>query len=244
MPDANATAAAMEGALGYRFQRRDLLQRALTHRSFSYEQGEVANYERLEFLGDSVLGLLTARWLFDQYPSRSEGELSKLKSYLVSAPVLASYAQSIELGRHVRLGVGEDRSGGRQKPSILADTVEALFGALYLDGGLEVVKPVVEHILTRAMELQAALPRTDAKTHLQELSQAKGWGLPVYEVVAESGPDHRKTFTIQCSIQDHFVVTATGRSKKAAAQQAAAMILDALEGVSPVPDSPMADDAD
>ena len=233
-PDAETTWAAIEGALGYRFERRELLQRALTHRSFSYEQGEVANYERLEFLGDSVLGLLTARWLFDRFPERSEGELSKLKSYLVSAPVLASYAQAIELGHHIRLGVGEDRSGGRQKSSILADTVEALFGALYLDGGLEVVQPVVEHILTRAMELQAALPRTDAKTQLQELSQAKGWGLPVYDVVAESGPDHRKIFTIQCSIRDLFVVTASGPSKKSAAQRAASMILDRLEGPSQV----------
>lgn len=219
----------LEKALGYRFQDRDLLWRALTHRSFSYERGGLANYERLEFLGDSVLGLLTARWLFDRFPERSEGELSKLKSFLVSAPVLASYGKSIDLGSRIRLGVGEDRSGGRAKSSILADTVEALFGAMYLEGGLEVVKPLVESILERAMKIQAEVAHTDAKTHLQEVSQAKGWGLPVYEVIAESGPDHLKIFTLQCAIGSRLVVTASGRSKKAAAQRAAAEALESLE---------------
>lgn len=219
----------LEASLGYHFRQRHLLLRALTHRSYSYERGGDAHYERLEFLGDSVLGLLTARWLYDQYPERSEGELSKLKSFLVSAPVLASYAKSIDLGRQVRLGVGEDRSGGRSKSSILADTVEALFGAMYLEGGLDAVRPVVSHILERAMALKAQVPHTDAKTHLQEVSQARGWGLPVYEVIAETGPDHLKVFTLQCSIGSRLVVKASGRSKKAAAQRAAAAALESLE---------------
>lgn len=219
---------ALEAVLGYRFERRDLVLRAVTHRSFSYEQGEIANYERLEFLGDSVLGLLTARWLFDRFPKRSEGELSKLKSYLVSAPVLASFGKSVGLGPLLRLGVGEDRSGGRDKSSILADCVESLFGAMYLDGGLEVVVPLVERILAAAMEVKAQVPHTDAKTHLQEVSQAKGWGLPDYVVVAESGPDHRKVFTVQCSIGTCLTVSASGRSKKVAAQRAAATALEQL----------------
>ncbi len=218
----------LETVLGYRFERRDLLLRAVTHRSFSYEKGEVANYERLEFLGDSVLGLLTARWLFDTFPARSEGELSKLKSYLVSEPVLASFGKSVGLGRLLRLGVGEDRSGGRDKSSILADCVESLFGAMYLDGGIDVVAPVVRRILAAAMEVKAQVPHTDAKTHLQEISQAQGWGLPDYVVVAESGPDHQKVFTIQCSIGSSLTVSASGRSKKVAAQRAAANALDLL----------------
>ena len=215
----------LEKTLGHEFEHRELLHRALTHRSFSNERGESGNYERLEFLGDSVLGLVTARWLFERLPSAPEGDLAKLKGYLVSAPVLAGYARSIELGEKLRLGVGEDRSGGRDKDSILADAVEALFGAVYLDAGFRAAQRVIEPILKRALEAKKKLTHIDSKTLLQERSQARGWGLPVYEVVEESGPDHRKCFTVECRLKDEVVGCAEGRSKKSAAQSAAAQAL-------------------
>jgi ribonuclease-3 len=218
----------LEKALGHVFEHRELLHRALTHRSFSNEQGESGNYERLEFLGDSVLGLVTARWLFERLPEAPEGDLAKLKGYLVSAPVLAGYARAIGLGERLRLGVGEDRSGGRDKDSILADAVEALFGAVYLDAGFKAARRVIEPVLRRALEAKKKLTHTDSKTLLQELSQARGWGLPVYEVVEESGPDHRKSFTVECRLKDEVVGQAEGRSKKSAAQSAAAQALAGL----------------
>ncbi len=133
----------IESALGYTFRNADLLRIALTHRSYANERGETDNYERLEFLGDSVLGLVSARWLYDRYPHQPEGQLAKWKSFLVSAPALARFAESIDLGGELRLGVGEARSGGRAKASILADAVEAIFGAIYLDGGLPAARTII-----------------------------------------------------------------------------------------------------
>lgn len=221
----------VEEALGHAFRRRDLLQRALTHRSYSNERGERQNYERLEFLGDSVLGLITARWLFDRFPDESEGELAKVKSYLVSTPVLAKYADVLELGPQLRLGVGEERSGGRSKKSILADVVEALFGAVYLDGGLEAARKVIEPVLLYGLEVRGKLIHADPKTILQELSQSRGWGLPSYRVVEEAGPDHQKVFTVECWLEgERMMGRAEGKSKKAAAQRAASQALVALGG--------------
>ncbi len=219
----------LEEALGYRFESRDLLRTALTHRSYANERGEDENYERLEFLGDSVLGLIAAQWLFQRFPDESEGQLAKLKSFLVSAAALADHARSIDLGPRLYLGVGEDRSGGRAKSSILCDVVESLIGAVYLEGGLEAAREVVEPILEAALDDRSRAGYRDFKTRLQERSQARGWGLPDYRVTAEAGPDHRKVFTVECSLEGKVLASASGRSKKTAAQRAAAMALEALD---------------
>ena len=143
----------IEAALGYNFEDPALLRAALTHRSWANEHGEKENYERLEFLGDSVLGLVAARWLYDRFPEEQEGRLAKWKSFLVSAPALAAFAGSIQIGPELRLGVGEARSGGSAKDSILADAVESIFGAIYLDGGLEPATEVIERFLEEGREV-------------------------------------------------------------------------------------------
>ncbi len=219
----------IEDALDYRFADPDLLKSALTHRSYSNERGEKENYERLEFLGDAVLGLVSSRWLYDRLEQEPEGQLAKRKSFLVSAPVLARFAESIGIGPEVRLGVGEARSRGRTKTSILADALEAVFGAVYLDGGLEAVREIIERFLADAVEERSSVFNTDPKTRLQELVQARGWALPRYRVVTETGPDHRKRFTIECSVEGQVAGSAEGRSKKLAEQAAAIMALERLD---------------
>lgn len=219
----------IEAALGYEFRDAELLRIALTHRSYSNERGEKDNYERLEFLGDSVLGLVAARWLYDRHPDQPEGRLAQWKSFLVSAPALARFAESIGVGQEVRLGVGEARSGGSAKSSILADAVEAIFGAIYLDGGLRAASAIIERFLGEALEKRSRFSRADAKTRLQELAQSRGWGLPDYRVAAESGPDHRKRFRVECSVEGELMSAADGSSKKAAEQAAAAAALERLD---------------
>ncbi len=218
----------LEDRLGHRFERRELLERAVTHRSFANERGTVEHYERLEFLGDSVLGLLAAEWLFRRHPDLAEGQLSKLKAVLVSEPVLARWASRLGVGEALRLGVGEERSGGREKPSLLADALEALLGAVHLDGGLEATRRVVAPLLEEAM---AELPGAshDAKTRLQELAQARGLRLPEYRHVRQEGPDHRKRFTAECWVDGQRVGVGAGHSKKLAEQRAAAGALLLLE---------------
>ncbi len=218
----------VENALGYRFSDSDLLQVALTHRSYSNERGEKGNYERLEFLGDAVLGMVASRWLYDRYPLEPEGLLARRKSFLVSAPVLARFGGSLGLGPALRLGVGEARSGGSTKASILADAVEAIFGAVYLDGGLEAAREIIEPFLTDAVEERSSVFHTDPKTRLQEHVQGLGWALPCYRVVSESGPDHRKRFTVECSVEGEVAGSAEGRSKKLAEQAAAIRALERL----------------
>ncbi len=219
----------IEDALGYRFKNPDLLAVALTHRSYSNERGEKENYERLEFLGDAVLGMVASRWLFDRFPQEPEGLLAKRKSFLVSAPVLARFGTSIGLGPALRLGVGEARSGGHAKASILADAVEAVFGAVYLDAGLDSARAIIEQFLDDAIAERSSVFHTDPKTRLQELVQARGWALPRYRVVTESGPDHRKRFTVECSVEGQVAGTAEGRSKKMAEQAAAIRALERLD---------------
>ncbi|MEM8931266.1 MAG: ribonuclease III, partial [Acidobacteriota bacterium] len=186
------------------------------------------NYERLEFLGDAVLGLLASEWLYHRYADKPEGQLAKLKSFLVSTPVLADFARSLDLGQRLQLGVGEERSGGRDKPSILADAVEALLGAIYLDGGLPPARALVGRILERGLAQRGRIHPADAKTRLQELTQGAGLGLPSYRLIGEEGPDHAKRFTVECYFDDRCVARAEGRSKKAAEQSAAAAALDVL----------------
>ena len=217
-----------EERLGYNFRRPELLERALTHRSYANELGLEETYERLEFLGDAVLGLATAEQLFDETPRRQEGELTRSKGHLVSARVLAELADGLELGPVLRLGVGEERSGGRGKESLLADALEAVLGAVFRDGGYDEARRVVAGLLARAPAPVGGIDARDAKTRLQELAQARGQGRPTYHEIATTGPDHEKRFTIDCRIGGRSFGSGTGRSKKQAEQRAAAAALALL----------------
>ncbi|MEM9293417.1 MAG: ribonuclease III [Acidobacteriota bacterium] len=219
---------ALEERLGYRFQRPRLLETAVTHRSFANEKGLDRNYERLEFLGDAILGMIAAEWLFSRYPDEDEGELSKLKSSLVSARSLARFAGVLGLGESLRLGVGEERSGGRRKRSLLADSLEAVFGAVYRDGGIDAARSVILPMLESAPVSRRRGSAADAKTDLQEFAQGRGWDLPEYHLLSTEGPDHDKTFTFQCWVDGRVVGQGTGSSKKRAEQAAAAEALEAL----------------
>jgi ribonuclease-3 len=212
---------ALEARFGHTFRNRELLDEALTHRSWATEAGGASYYERIEFLGDSVLGLVTADWLFELHAGRAEGELSLRKSMLVSEGALASYAEKIALGEGLRLGTGEERSGGRLKASLLADVLEALFGAVYLDAGFDAARRVVRQYLESASELPLEQRAVDPKTTLQEQVQARGWPLPVYSVVEESGPDHDKVFTVEVRVRGDLFGRGIGRTKKGAEQAAA-----------------------
>jgi ribonuclease-3 len=217
-----------EKRLGYRFKRADLLELSLTHRSWANEQGIPEHYERLEFLGDSVLGMVTAEWLYANHPELPEGELSKHKAQLVSRDSLARYAQELELGPVLRIGVGEDRSGGRTKASLLADSMEAVFGAVYLDGGLETARKAILPMLEEVFQARSRQAVTDAKTQLQEVAQALGWDLPDYRLTDALGPDHSKTFVVECWLDGALGGRGEGPSKKVAEQRAAADALAKL----------------
>lgn len=218
----------LEKRLGYRFKRLDLLDLALTHRSWANEQGVPEQYERLEFLGDSVLGMITADWLYATRPELPEGDLSKLKSQFVSRQTLARHAEALELGPALKIGVGEERSGGRTKSSLLADSLEAVFGAIFLDGGLEAARRVIIPMLEEGFEERRGRTVTDAKTQLQEVAQALGWELPDYRLTAASGPDHSKVFVVECWLQGELAGTGEGPSKKLAEQMSAADALAKL----------------
>ena len=199
----------------------DLLDRALTHRSFAYENGGLPTNERLEFLGDSVLGLIVTDTLFRLHPDLPEGNLAKLRAAVVNSRALAGVARGLRLGSYVRLGKGEEGTGGRDKSSILADTLEAVIGAVYLDSGLETADALVHRlfdpVITRSARLGAGL---DWKTSLQELTAAEDLGGPEY-LVDESGPDHQKSFRAVARIGGQVYGEGEGRTKKEAEQQAA-----------------------
>jgi ribonuclease III len=198
-----------------------LLDQALTHRSFAYENGGLPTNERLEFLGDSVLGLVVTDTLFRAHPDLSEGRLAKLRAAVVNARALAQVAQTIDLGKHIKLGRGEETTGGRKKSSILSDTVEAVIGAVYLSGGFETASKVVHLLFDPLMESAAGLGAgLDWKTSLQELTAEHSLGVPEY-VIEDEGPDHEKVFTAQVKVGDELYGHGTGRSKKEAEQQAA-----------------------
>lgn len=199
----------------------ELLERALTHRSFAYENGGLPTNERLEFLGDSVLGVVVTDTLFREHPDLSEGRLAKLRAAVVNARALAEVARTIGLGEHIKLGRGEESTGGRDKASILSDTVEAVIGAVYLSAGFEGASRVVHLLFDPLMESAARLGAgLDWKTSLQELSAEHALGVPEY-VIEDEGPDHEKTFTAQVQVGDELYGHGTGRSKKEAEQQAA-----------------------
>jgi ribonuclease-3 len=225
----------LEKRVGHRFKRQDLLDLALTHRSFANEKGVPEHYERLEFLGDAVLGLVSAEWLYERYPELPEGELSKLKAQLVSRTSLANWAEQLELGPELKIGVGEERSGGRAKANLLADSLEALFGAIYLDEGLEAARGAILPMLQDGEEEKTRLLASDSKTHLQEVTQALGWSLPDYRLVGASGPDHSKTFVVECWLEGQRAGCGEGPSKKVAEQKAAAHALAGLPDLPGVP---------
>jgi ribonuclease III len=245
MKSRNATE--LEQTLGYHFTRPELLEQALTHSSQAREMElsssatgtPVGDNEQLEFLGDAVLGLITSEELFQRFPHFREGELSKMRAHLVSEKHLIHVAQLLEFGHYLRLGRGEEKSGGRNKTALLVDALEAVLGAMYIDGGLERVRGVVvQHIIAPELERIASngsrLPLTDHKSALQERLQAMGRPQPVYVLVKEQGPEHSKTFTVEARLQTadrpdpEFVGRAEGSTKKTAEQGAARQLLDYL----------------
>jgi ribonuclease-3 len=210
----------LEGRLGYALEPA-LLVRALTHRSYAYENGGLPTNERLEFLGDSVLGLVVTDTLYRTHPDLPEGQLAKLRAAVVNSRALAGVSRGLDLGAFIRLGRGEEGTGGRDKASILADTLEAVIGAVYLDQGLDAASELVHRLFDPLIEQSSNLGAgLDWKTSLQELTAAEGLGVPEY-VVTESGPDHEKTFTAAARVSGVEYGTGTGRSKKEAEQQAA-----------------------
>ena len=213
--------AELRSALGDPELGAELLDRALTHRSYAYENGGLPTNERLEFLGDSVLGVVVTETLYRIHPDLSEGRLAKLRAAVVNARALAEVGRRIGVGDHVKLGRGEESTGGRHKASILSDTVEALIGAIHLSGGFETSAVVVHRLFDPLIEAASAMGAgLDWKTSLQELSAEHGLGVPEY-VIADDGPDHMKTFTAQVRVRDELYGNGVGRSKKEAEQAAA-----------------------
>src|SRR5918995_319328 len=225
--------AALELRLGYRFRDRGLLEHALTHKSKAHEDpsGGVIDNESLEFLGDAVLGLVVADALFRTFPEFSEGQKSKIKAMVVSTAALAELAERLGLGDHMILGRGEEKTGGRRKQALLADTCEALIAAVYLDGGLEPVRQFIIREMGDALE-QARVPEyfgRDHKSRLQERLQALGRPLPAYKVAGEVGPDHRKLFHVEVVVGEDVLAQGVGRTKKDAEQEGAKLAMEALE---------------
>ena len=221
----------LERTIGYTFQNRNLLETALTHSSYANEKhGEdCESYERLEFLGDSILGFTAAEFLYDYQPALPEGSMTRLRAELVCESSLHRTALALDLGWYMRLGKGEERSGGRERPSILADMVEAIIAAIYLDAGLEQAKAfILRHVLAD-VEIGAEHRNRDYKTALQELVQRKADQHIAYELIGESGPDHNKRFTFRVSINGVSAGEGTGRTKKEAEQMAACQALEALQ---------------
>jgi len=218
----------LENALNYTFCDRSLPLQALTHKSFSNEQSEfVLHNERLEFLGDAVLELVISQWVFRQYPDIPEGGLTRIRAEVVSEKGLAEIARELDLGQGLLLGRGEERSGGREKPSLLADALEALLGAIFLDGGFAAACQVVERRFAAAIKKSALLRYgSDYKTCLQERLQACYNQLPEYVMTQVSGPDHDRVFSMEVRFSGKLLGKGSGSSKKSAEQKAAAAALD------------------
>ena len=225
----------LEREIGHPFRDRGLLEHALTHRSRAHEDasGGVIDNESLEFLGDAVLGLVIADRLFHEFPDHDEGQKSKAKALLVSAPSLTKLGEALGLGDHLLLGRGEERSGGRQKPSLIADAFEAIVAAVYLDGGLAAAEAFIERQFREALdELQTGQVVTglvgDHKSALQEWLQGRNLALPVYGLTGAQGPDHEKVFEVEVRVGGEPIARATGRTKKEAEQGAAKQALRQL----------------
>lgn len=221
----------LEKSLGYQFHNPALLEEALRHSSYANEHrgDNVFSNERLEFLGDSVLGFVTAEYLFAKHPTAPEGELTRIRALLVCEDSLHEVAQRLKLGEYLKLGHGEESCGGRTRPSILADATEAVFAAVYLDGGIRAASELIHRVLLdKEREEAAEAKRRDYKTKLQELVQRTPNQVLTYRLTGEQGPDHDKVFSFAVLLNDTVVGTGEGRSKKEAEQMAAK---DALESM-------------
>ena len=215
-----------ERRIGYEFKDKSLLQRALTHSSYANEKGTGLDNERLEFLGDSVLGFITAEYLFDHYKDNAEGDLTKKRAYAVCEKTLFGYAEKIGLGDMILLGKGEERTGGRQRPSVVSDAFEAVIAAIYLDGGIENAKKFVLPFIEIASETKPVFK--DYKSTLQEVLQQNPTEKFEYIVVGESGPDHNKEFIVEVHLNSNVIGTGKGSSKKRAEQEAARSALELM----------------
>jgi len=224
--------ASLQSRIKVKFTDKSLLNRALVHRSYLNEAtGSQKDNERLEYLGDSVLALIVNEYLFKRFEDYPEGDLAKIKSAVVSESTLAKVSNEINLGSYILMGKGEDQSGGRHRPSILANTLEAVIGALYLDSGLRPCKKFVLQLLKKDIErIDKQSYLRDPKTTLQEYVQKKYKDRPVYEVVKESGPDHQKEFTVRLLINGVETAVGTGNSKRRAEMSAAAKVLEIIHG--------------
>ena len=217
---------AFEKVIGYSFKDKELIKIALTHSSYANENKQRRNNERLEFLGDSVLGFVTAEYLFNEYKSRPEGELTKLRAAVVCEKSLFKFAEKISLGSFIYMGKGEENTGGRNRPSIVSDAFEAVIAAMYLDGGIEVVKDYILSFISEAVKREASFK--DNKSLFQEIIQRNKGSIISYEEIGETGPDHEKVFRFVVKVNGEIVGTGEGRSKKEAEQAAAG---DALEKI-------------
>ncbi|MBN1532508.1 MAG: ribonuclease III [Spirochaetes bacterium] len=222
---------AFQKIIKIKFKNRTILNRALTHRSFVNESGqELADNERLEYLGDSVLALIVNEYLFRQFEHYQEGSLAKIKSAVVSESTLSRVAQRVNLGNFILMGRGEEQSGGRERPSILANTLEAVIGSIYLDSGLKQCRVFVLKLLKQEIEtIDSQSYLRDPKTTLQEYVQKIYKERPVYQVVEERGPDHKKEFVVRLMIQGAAVTIGVGSSKRKAEMEAAASALKQIE---------------
>jgi ribonuclease III len=235
----------LEQVLGHRFENRELLVQSVTHRSLAYEEAgadrqagdaQPADNERMEFLGDAVVGLAAAESLYRRFPELPEGALTRLRGALVSRKHLAEVAERLDLGKHLRLGRGEERSGGRGKRALLANAMEAVIGALFLDGGFDPVRRLVEarvigdHVSHLRDQLVTGAGIGDFKSALQELLQARKQGQPEYRTTAETGPDHRKRFFVEARAAGERLAEGSGSTRKIAEQDAARRALDRLRG--------------
>jgi ribonuclease-3 len=219
----------MEQQIGHRFNNAELLERALTHKSFANENRVPADNERLEFLGDAVLNLIVSEYLMRTCPDSTEGDLSRLRAAVVSEPALAVVARGIGLGAYLRLGRGEEQTGGRDKDSLLANCLEALIASLYQDAGKEASEAFVLRFFEATMKRTCTSRGTlDHKTELQELCQDRLKQLPEYRIVSETGPDHQKQFTVELSVRGEVYGRGMGKSKKEAEQKAAKEALERL----------------
>ena len=219
----------LEVAIGYRFQNIQLLQNALTHSSYANERwhNSLLSNERLEFLGDSVLGMLVAEYLYHSFPNRPEGELTRMRADMVCEQTLAAAANRIGLGSHLLLGHGEEQGGGRHRNSILADAMESVIAACFLDGGIEAALKVVQQFILVEVPV-TKLHNADYKTKLQELVQQKKNQVLSYRLAGQSGPDHDKQFDVEVSLNGSVVGSGSGSSKKRAEQMAARSAIEKL----------------
>jgi ribonuclease-3 len=221
----------LEEKIGYHFKDRTLIRTALTHSSFTNEikTGKKADYERLEFLGDSVLEMVSSTFLYNSYPEKNEGELTKLRASMVCEQALAFCAGDIGLARYIRLGKGEEATGGRHRDSIIADVMEAVIGAIYLDGGIDPARDHINRFILSDLENKQIF--VDAKSVLQELVQSKAGATMEYEICGERGPEHDKIFISRVLVSGKILGEGEGHTKKAAEQQAAYQAVKKLKGL-------------